>query len=267
MHFTDWFRFDKKIKSKDGKVIEIWSFHYDDTQTNVMSNWAREFRNLYRLDSKLDRLRRKEKLSRKDYLLLHAFPKRTKGLGPSVRAGDFSEILISHFLQYLENYWVPSKIRYENKPITDNSTPGSDVVAIKFVDESFCNPNDELIVVEVKSGYTDGENKLQEAVDDSNKDPRRLGEFLDFAKNRFDLHGDDESFRKIERFQNEVDYPYNKKFGATAFYDEKFFDEDEISTTDCSGHAQKSKLRLILVKGKDMMKLVHSLYERAADEA
>lgn len=267
MHFTDWFHLDKKISSQDGKEIEIWSFCYDESQKDVMSNWAREFRNVYRLDSKLDKLRCKEKLSRKDYLLLRVFPKRTKGLGPSVRAGDFSEILISHFLQYLENYWVPSKIRYENKPVTDCSTPGSDVVAMKFADDSFCNPNDELIVVEAKAGYTDGENKLQEAVDDSNKDPRRLGEFLDFAKNRFDLLEDDESFKKIERFQNEVDYPYNKKFGAAAFCDEKLFDEDEISKTDCSGHAKKSKLRLILVKGKDMMKLVHSLYERAADEA
>lgn len=268
MHFTDWFNFDKKITSQDGKEIEIWSFCYDESQKDVMSNWAREFRNLYRLDSKLDRLRSAEKLSRKDYLLRHAFPTREKGLGPSTRSGDFSEILVSHFLQYIKKYWIPSIIRYENKPVQDSSTKGSDVVAIKIVDDSLCNPNDELFVVETKSKYTDSkENKLQEAVNDSNKDPRRLGEFLDFAKNRFDLQGNEDDIQKIERFQNELDNPYKKKFGAAAFYDENFFDEGEISKTDCSDHAEKDKLRLLLVKGRDMMNLVHSLYERAADEA
>ena len=284
MRFTDWFHLQKILKTKDGNDIELWSFDYDILDATVMSEWARLFRNNYCLDSYLDMYRSGRNLSRKEFLIQNVFPDKTNYFGPATRSGDFSEILIADFLEYIENYWIPSRIRYENKPTKNSSTPGSDVVAIKFVDDSLANPQDELLVVETKGKYTgknakkqlfeiiglperELENRLQDAVDDSNKDPTRLGEFLNFAKVRFVNCGKIEESKKIERFQDEFGKPYNKKFGAAAFFDKVVYDDAFVLKTDCSEHSCKQKMRLLVVTGNDMMKLIHHLYEKAADEA
>jgi hypothetical protein len=45
------------------------------------------------------------------------------------------------------------------------------------------------------------------------------------------------------------------------------FDKTVFSATDTSIHDNKDRLSLIVIKGENMMPLVHELYRRAADEA
>ena len=72
---------------------------------------------------------------------------------------------------------------------------------------------------------------------------------------------------KVERFQNPVDNPYIKKYGAAALFSIDSYDETKIQIINTSNHIDASNLILLVVKGKDMMNLVYELYRRAADEA
>ena len=91
-------------------------------------------------------------------------------------SGDFGEILVSDYLQYIEEYTVP-RTRYDNKVNKDTSTQGSDVLGYKK--DSLNAANDEVVVIEVKSSASNSssskaKSKLQEAVDHSDKDFERL---------------------------------------------------------------------------------------------
>lgn len=264
---TNCFTKCNSLTTKDGKNIEVWSFKYPNDKV-FLSEWAKHFRSMYIEDSLIDDLRSGTNLSRSEYLLKFIFPDKTEGWGPAIRSGDFSEILVADFLEYIKKYWVP-RIRYNDKPTRNSSTQGSDVVAFKFKEINEDSRTDELLIFEVKAQYSGKKSdfRLQEAVDDSYKDETRVGEFLNYARRRYLREKEIVKANKVKRFQNESDNPYVKIFGATAFFDDKLFDPNSIQQTDCTNHKNKDILRLLVFSGKDMMNLVHSLYERAANEA
>lgn len=259
---------DYTLTTQDNKTIEVWEFNHDFDE-EILSEWATEFRKNYIDDSIIDDLRFGTECStRKEFLLNYIFPSKNEDFGPATRSGDFAEILLLDFLKYLNDYWTP-RTRYDEKPTKNSSTQGSDVIGIKFSDTKTFSPDDELIVIEVKAQFSESKPKprLQDAVDDSNKDPTRLGEALNAMKRRFINEHNREDSKKIERFQNINDRPYIRHFGAAALFTENMFDIADIQKTDCSNYTNKDDLILLVFTGKDMMRLVHALYERAADEA
>lgn len=259
---------DYTLTSKDNKTIEVWKFNHEFDES-ILSEWATEFRKNYIDDSMIDDLRFGTECSnRKEYLLNYVFPSRNEDFGPATRSGDFAEILILDFLKYLNNYWTP-RTRYDEKVNRNSSTQGSDVIGLKFADNKSFSPNDELIVIEVKAQFSESKPKprLQDAVDDSNKDPSRLGESLNAMKRRFLKEHNNVDKNKIERFQNYNDRPYIRHFGAAALFTENMYNTDDVEETDCSAHNNKDDLILLVFTGKDMMTLVHKIYTRAADEA
>ena len=118
MQYLQWLQKQKDFISCEGKKIEVFSLLHNSQMNNIMSEWATHFRNQYCNDSIIDRLKPPSK-SRKDYLNEIKFPDKSITPGPSIRAGDFGEILIADFLEYIENYWVP-RTRYNDKNIRQN---------------------------------------------------------------------------------------------------------------------------------------------------
>lgn len=264
MEYINWINYIKTINSSDGKPIEIYEFNHQQNN-DALSEWATYFRNIYCEDSMIDR-KKKPKESRQEYLLKTKFPREDDTTGPATRSGDFAEILMGDILEFKEKYWVP-RVRYNRKANPSMSTPGSDVIAIKLSNNE--NDNDELLVFEVKAAFSEGkaEAKLVNAIQDSKKDFDRIGESLNFIKERFiDLNKNDEE-SKITRIQEYLDNSGKLHFGAAAFYTETKYDEAQTASACCTNHPNKDDLRLVVVKGKQMMKLVHSLYQRAANEA
>lgn len=266
--FSEWLVEEKEenITTTDGKPIKVFSFNYNSTDDETMSDWAKHFRNHYCPDEKIDLLRKGTGLSKKDYLLTLKFPAQTGTPGPSVRSGDFSEILISDYLEYILNYWVP-RTRYSNK-INRNSSPmGSDIIGFKLFDSNETN-KDILTIIEAKASYTNTtENRLQKAIDDSRKDNVRIAESLNAMKQRYIETNNIENAKKVERFENISDRPYTMFYGAAALFSNEVYDEKILRTSDTSNHVDIPHLMLIVVKGDNMMNLVHELYRRAADEA
>lgn len=255
-----------------GKVVPIYRFNYIATDDLTMSSWAYHFRNHYCEDSTIDSLRAGYKISKKDYLINLKFPvekalNKSEKTGPATRSGDFSEILVADYLSSKLKYWVP-RIRYEFKINRNTSEQGTDVLAMKFDAKKF-SPKDELFVFEVKATLSGKKkpNRLQDAIDHSDKDRFRIGESLNAVRQRLQLKNRHKEADYILRFQSLKDDPYIIKFGAAAVMTDDAFDKALIASCNSKTHVNQDKLELFVINGADMMKLCHSLYERAADEA
>ncbi|MGR6750405.1 Hachiman antiphage defense system protein HamA [Aeromonas veronii] len=257
----------ERLKTANGKDVEVWEFQHQKN-TNVLSAWAKHFRNHYCFDSEIDYFRNGYKCSREEYLNTIKFPDPKAAPGPSIRAGDFGEVLVADFLEYLHGYWVP-RTRYGNKTIRNESTKGSDIIGFHFVEDGNISSKDTLAIFEAKAQFSGKKSmaRLQDAVDGSAKDIARKAESLNAIKQR--LYDRRELFgaAKIERFQNEVDSPYKEVYGAVALFENTLFDSNLTSLTDTSSHPHSGDFVLVVIKGEQMMALVHELYMRAANEA
>lgn len=267
----------KRQKTADGKDVEVWEFHHENDDA-VLTAWAKHFRNHYCLDTEIDFLKGKQ--TRKDYLNSIKFPSKTTKLGPGIRAGDFGEIIVADYLQWLLGFWVP-RVRWASKVVRDESPKGSDVIGFRFhKKDGRSSPKDVLVVFETKTKFSgSGGNRLQDAINDSAKDHIRIDESLNFIKQKFFERKDIERAQLIERFQNPVDIPYKETYGAAAIISDAHFDVKDITSADCGKipktakskeyfpHPNKGSLDILVIKGPNMMELVHELYRRAADEA
>lgn len=255
-----------KLQTLDGKIVEILDFDclFDET---IMSSWASHLRNHYCLDSNIDVFRNGTSLSRKEFLIKYKFPELHTKLGPAIRAGDFGEILVLDYLQYCKGYWVP-RLKYADKSIRDESKKGSDVIGIKFFIEGNESPRDTLAIYEIKTQFSKKNYSiLQEAIDHSIKDQIRKGESLSALKQRLIELGQFHESKKVERFQSPTDKPYLEVSGATTIISNQVFDDTLLSSTEARKHPNYENLCLLIIRSDDFMKLIHLLYQKAADEA
>jgi hypothetical protein len=131
------------------------------------------------------------------------------------------------------------------------------------------SPQDVLLVCEAK-GQLSGKkprSRLQDAVNDSVKDALRKSESLVAAKRRLLQEDRVADAKRIARFQDPLERPYLEHTGAAATFCSSVLDEDLIRATDCSQHPNQENIMLIVVHAATLMSFVHSLYERAANEA
>jgi hypothetical protein len=175
---------EQKLTTSDGKCVEVWEFCYEQNDDETMSKWARHFRNHYCDDAQIDILRGSSR-SRTTYLNEIKLPDCSSKLGPGIRAGDFGEILIADFLEFILDFWVP-RTRYVNKDIRDESKKGCDTIGFKFANDTEYSAKDILAVFETKTRFSRGGNssRLQDAVNDSGKDQARRAESLNAIKQR-----------------------------------------------------------------------------------
>ena len=256
------------LKTADGHVVEVWELKPGNDPA-VLSAWAKHFRVHYCDDQMLKQLVNGTGLTNAEYLIQRKFPDAKDPPGPSVRAGDFAEIIVADFIEYKLGYWCPRQLRYDSKFDRNESTKGCDFVGFKFVKDGAENPQDELFVFESKAALSGkvAVKRLQDAVDDSNKDKLREALTLNALKQRFLERGEKNPAAKVERFQNEADRPFTRISGAAAVHDEETFDPDLTRQTTTNSHFNSANLKLIVVTGLTLMTLVHALYERAANEA
>ena len=257
----------RSLKTVDKKSVQIMEFRYQNNEA-VMSAWARHFRNLYCDDTQIDALLKGTKFSRADYLRRIKFPDQLNPPGPSIRAGDFGEVLVADYLEFALGYWLP-RTRYDRKDIRNESTKGSDIIGFKMLAVGHDDPSDALALFEAKAQFTGSSSngRLQAAVDGSVKDELRKAESLNAIKQRYLDNGRSNEVLIVERFQNPEDRPHREEYGAVAIVSTHLYDRTDVKSTDASSHPHANNLTLIVIHGPDMMALVHELYRRAADEA
>ncbi|WP_370334513.1 Hachiman antiphage defense system protein HamA [Parvularcula marina] len=253
------------IQTADGKETEVWVLQHADDAA-ILSAWATHFRQHYCRDEDLPDLVADTGLSNAEFLTKIKFPDAVAAPGPSTRAGDFGEILVADFIEYVLGYWCPRHGRFEDRENRNVPSNGTDVIGFSFAGEE-PSPDDELLVIESKAGFTPTtKNRLQKAIDDSCKDLVREAMSLSAIKQRLLKVNRDDAL-KVGRFQNQGDKPFRRTNAAVAVLDDNVFAEMALDGSDASEHPNKDNLRLFVIRGISMMNLVHALYERAANEA
>ena len=257
----------ERLRTIDGKTVQVWELRHGKCQ-ETLSAWASHLRNHYCLDSEIDYYRRGYTYSRAEYLNAIKFPDASNAPGPSIRAGDFGEVLVADYLQYIVGYWVP-RTRYCDKSIRNESEKGCDVIGFRIQEDETWSPEDMLAMFESKTQFSGrtAKPRLQDAVEGSAKDQVRKAESLNAIKRRLFARQLHEDADKVERFQDPEDRPYNEIFGAVALFSTLPYSSDSISATSTTCHPNGENLVLLVIRGDDMMDLVHQLYRRAADEA
>lgn len=250
-----------------GERCEVWELEVP-SEGACLSEWASRFRQNYCPDSQLDLLRDGTGKSRAQYLLDLVFPDRSTPPGPAVRSGDFAELLIADFVEFLQGYWVP-RSKYAEKGSRNESVKGVDIVGFKCRDAAQADPSDEMLTFEVKAQLGGGkyDERLQVAVKDSGKDYLRAGETLAAMKRRMLIAGEGGGVQVVQRFQSPADRPYKLISGAAAVLSDDAFDAEKLQTTSVAEHNNAENLKLVVVRGRGLMALAHALYQRAADEA
>lgn len=258
----------KVVQTDEGQSVPIWEIEVPPIDDPCLKEWAVQFRQNYCLDSDIDALRDGTGLSRSQYLLDFSFPDGRVAPGPSIRAGDFAELLISDYVEYVLGYWVP-RGKYSEKESRNESAKGVDILGFKVVSLGKPDANDELLTYEIKAQLSETayNAKLQEAIDHSHKDYLRTAISLNATKRRFIKGSDDEKINLIARFQNKNDRPYIYKSGAAAMLSTTAFDEEKLKSSTVKNHVNQKHLQLIVFKGSGLMALAHAIYKRAADEA
>lgn len=250
-----------------GREIEIWALDPRQDEA-VLSAWARHFRQHYVSDEDLPTLVNGTGLSHTDYLRTLVFPDATRSPGPSLRSGDFGEILVADYIEFVLDYWCPRELRYQDRWNRNESTKGCDVIGFKFASNEPTHRDDELFIFESKSGMAEtSANRLQDAIDDSAKDKLREAMTLNALKRRLLVKDELEQADRIKRFQNQAARPFRRINGAAAILDDNVFAKTDLAVADASTHPNGENIRLIVIRGPSLMMLVHALYDRAANEA
>lgn len=257
----------ESFKTSNGKNVEIHEIILPN-EDKIISQWAKHFREQYCSQSELEFLiDGTEFKTKKEFLKEMIFPSGSTRPGPSIRSGDFGEVIVADYLEYIEKFWVPRN-RFPFKSTRNESIKGSDIIGIKFKVDGDTSPEDVLGVFESKATLSKKSHKtLRNAVEHSAKDYLRLAHTLNAMKRRYLLSKDTESAQKIQRFQNLEDNPFKELFGAVAFCTTESIEDKKFFELDTSKHPRESALQLYIFYGDNLMPFVHKLYKVACDEA
>lgn len=259
MEYLNYLKKLNSVITDEGEEVELFELE-DCIPESSFNEWANHFRQQYCSDDIIDALVQGTGMTKEEYLLSQKFPDKTNDFGPATRAGDFGELLILDYFEYLLGY-CGLRERYKNKLNRNASPQGTDVIAYKILGDKESS-NDELIIYEVKTQATKNtsENRLQDAINDSYKDEIRKGETLSAIKQIYIEKGRLNDALRIQRFQNKPDLPYIEKYGAATVQDNIVYSESAIKSSKLNNRKRK----LLVIKRSNLMKLIHELYERAA---
>ncbi|MBT2119567.1 DUF1837 domain-containing protein [Dyella sp. LX-66] len=255
------------LQTADGRLIEVWELDVP-LSAELLSPWASRFRQQYCPDHEIDQLREGTGLSRADYLTQLVFPDKSNAPGPAIRSGDFAELLVSDYVEFVLGYQVP-RGKYADKASRNESVKGVDILGFKMVNPPHVSLNDTLLAFEVKAKASGApySGQLQSAIDDSSEDYLRRAITLNATKRRLLRAGEGQEALVVQRFQNQADHPYIYRSGAAALLSDDAYNKVALEGSVTEKHQNSKNLELIVIRGSALMNLIHALYERAANEA
>lgn len=202
-------------------------------------------------------------MSVEQYLREYVIPQRDETLGPTVRSGDITEIIVCDLLEFIFNYSVP-RYKQKNRSGKNNSEHGTDVIGYKFFDKSKKpTEKDELIATEVKAVLTRSDySPLEKAIAESKKDEQRLARTIDYCRKRLKELGNIEQSSEVARFLLKPDNNYKLTYAAAGFSSRQTVDQEIELSASGEDLQISSKQKIFYIHGKTLMELAHKIYER-----
>lgn len=260
--YIDWIVEETGITIEEGISIKCFNIDYKEDEA-VFENWALHIRRNYIDDEDLLSDAEINEMSVEQYLHDYVIPQKDETLGPTVRSGDITEILVCDLLEFVFNYSVP-RYKQKNRSGKNNSEHGTDVIAYKFFNGSKKpSEKDELIATEVKAVLTKYDyTPLENAIVESKKDEQRLARTIDHCRKRLKELGQREQSVEISRFLLKPDNNYKLTYAATGISSRENVDEEiKLSASGEELQIRKGQ-EIFFVHGKKLMDLTHKIYER-----
>lgn len=264
---SKYFVFEKELCSSQGNKINIYKLDNELLDDDSLNTWASSLRNNYCEEHLLDSLMNGTGLSKEEYLKKMVFPDSSVRQGAATMSGEFGEILILDYINFVLNYYV-TRTRYLDKINPNMPVPGSDVMGYKMQDISKPSKSDQLIVAEVKThSSVNGKNLCEETVSnaiyDSVKDRIRMGESLNAEKRRLINRSKFIEAKVVERFQNKTDNPFIVNFFAVAVLDSNLYSDKEILAAIDNCREIINSTNILVIHSKELKDFLRDLYRRA----
>ena len=260
--YIDWMVEEVGITIKNGIPVKCYKIDYKKDDT-VLDDWALHIRRNYIEDEDLLSDAEINGMSIEQYLHDYVIPQRDEDLGPTVRSGDITEILVCDLLEFIFSYSVP-RYKQKNRSGKNNSEHGTDVIAYKFFNDSKKpSEKDELIATEVKALLSSTNyDSLENAIVESKKDEQRLARTIDHCRKRLRELGHIEQSAEVSRFLLKPDNNYKLTYAAAGISSRQVVDQEiELSTSGEQLHIRKNQ-EIFYIHGKKLMDLAHEIYER-----
>jgi hypothetical protein len=207
--YIQWFIKEDRVVFEDGMLLTCYQLDYVINE-DIYDEWALHIRQHYEGDNELNESILTTGLSVEEYLRTHVIPQKNDPFGPTSRSNDFTEIMISDLLEFLNGYVVPRCKQY-NRSGKTQSEHGTDILAYRY-ENSYEKPSkkDELLAVEVKSGISsDVYDPIKNAVKDSYKyDEVRHSYTLNYYRKKLRRINKLRQANEIARFQKKSEYDY-----------------------------------------------------------
>ncbi|MGX7446050.1 Hachiman antiphage defense system protein HamA [Dolosigranulum pigrum] len=270
---SQYFEFEKELISSNGVKTKIYKFNNEIIDEESLNKWSLGLRNNYVEEKNLNSLINGIGLTQKEYLEKHIFPDPKKPQGAATMSGEFGEILIFDYINFVLKYYVP-RTRYFEKVNPSQPVSGSDVIGYKIKDISKPNNSDQLLVAEVKTRSTKSgkkisldDNPLGKAITGSEKDKVRLAESLNAEKRRLIDRDRYDEANIVERFQNRTDNPFLLDFYAVVVLDSDLYTgsfSDQFILDVINNMKNKSTDKnILIIYSTDLKNFLRDIYRRA----
>lgn len=264
---SKYFVFEKELQSSQGDKINVYKLANELLDDDNLNAWSSSLRNNYCEEHLLDSLVYGTGLTKEEYLKTMVFPNSSVPQGAATMSGEFGEILVFDYINFVLNYYV-TRTRYLDKVNPNMPVSGSDVMGYKIKDISKPSKSDQLIVAEVKTrssivGKNLCERTIGSAIDHSTKDRIRIGESLNAEKRRLLTRSKLIEAKIVERFQNKTDNPFVLNFFAVAVLDSKLYSDQDVLNAIDSHHKIINSTNILVIHSKELKLFLRDLYKRA----
>lgn len=270
---SECFGLEKDIVLPNCNKIKIYKFNKDILDEDMMDEWARGFKRNYITEENEEELYKGTGLTKQQYLEKMVFPNNKSSIGNSLMAGEFGELLVYDYFNFVLKYYT-SRTRYLEKTVSYDAIKGIDVICYNIKNIQIPSENDSLVIAEVKTHSSkkgNCKNTVQNAIIDSNKaivdsnnEMARISESLNAEKRRLINKQRFEEAKIVERFQNKLDNPYILDFFAVAVLESKVYSED-IVIEEVKKYIPKNNIpiNMLVIHSKELNSLIKELYRRA----
>lgn len=266
---SQYFIFDKSIHSSYGDEVQIYRLNSEIVDEDSLNKWALGLRNNYVEENLLESLVQGTGLTTKEFLEKNVIPNYNRALGPTTMSGEFGEILVYDYINFVQKYYV-TRTRYLDKVNPNTAISGSDVIGYKVENVNMPSESDQLFVGEVKTRSSKSGNRdklckktVSDAINDSNKDRVRIGESLNAEKRRLIYRSRRDEVKIVERFQNNTDHPYITDFYAIAVLDSALYSDQAVVDVVNGMHKEIGSTKILIIHSNELMLFLKDLYRRA----
>lgn len=266
---SQYFEFDKELISSIGTKVKIYKLNNETLDEEALNKWAYGMRNNYVEEHLLESLIAGTGLTKKEFLEQNIFPNPKNSQGAATMSGEFGEILVFDYINFVLKYYV-SRTRYFEKINPDMPLPGTDVMGYKINDISKPSSNDQLLVAEVKTRSSKKgrkmslvDNPLSKAIFDSEKDRVRIGESLNAEKRRLLNRNRFDEAKIVQRFQNKTDTPFLYEFCAVAVLDSDLYSDQFILDVINEIDNDITDKRILVIHSTELKTFLKDIYRRA----